>query len=145
MWVRACAFSIAGFLCLHAAYFLPPFSLPLWLTSLLGWVLLVEVYFFLAAGVAAAILLLALAGMLSLSSLLAPRTRGWIGGWLTTPSGSRRWAFRPWLHTVGWTSLFFGHLGLDTEPRLAFICLSGSMLLCGAWNRPALRWGIPIV
>jgi hypothetical protein len=153
MWIRACAVCIAGFLGLHALYWLPPFPLPLALASILGWVLLVEIYFFLALGVVAAVSMAALIALLGLSSLIAPRTRHWIGGWLTTPSGRQKWAFRGWLHGAGWTTLLLGHLGLDTEPRMTWICISGAALL-GAdfWakarassDRPAVRRAILVL
>lgn len=149
-WFQACALGTAGFLCLHALYWLPPFPLPMWVTTLAGFVIFTELYFFLLFAVIGAVLLAGLTMGLGLLSLIVPRVRPWCGYWFTSRSGRRKWAFSPWLHSAGWTVLFFGHLGLDVDPDLTLICLSGAVLLRPEfwstmrrlWNPLGGRWAI---
>jgi hypothetical protein len=102
---------------------------PAWVTSLAGFVLFVELYFFMLLGFVGGVLLAGLAGALGFLSLFVPGVRRWSGYWFTARSGKRKWAFHPVLHSMGWTVLFFGHLGLEIDPSLTLMGISGAALL----------------
>ena len=141
-WFRACAIGTGVFMALHALYWLPALPLPAWLTSLAGFVIFLELYFFMLLGFVGGALLFVLAMGLGFLSLVVPGVRRWSGYWFTSRSGRSKWAFNPLLHSLGWTVLFFGHQGLEIDPHLTLVGLSGAALLRPepwAWMRRLFR------
>ena len=142
-WFRACGLGIAGFFALHGLYLLPAVYLPVAFTTPVGFLLFSEGVFFFALAMVALILVLVLVPCLGALALLVPRSRRGFGSWVETTPGTREWAFKPWVHSLAWTILFLGHMGLEIDPYLAAVCLSGVLLLLPEFWAAIARWWAP--
>lgn len=127
MWFRGCALGTAGFLGLHALYWLPPIPLPVRVTTLLGFVVLTELYVFFPFLVLATVLgpVVMLGGLV----WLAWRRRRRAPAPDAADEPDHRGFLSPRLHSLAWLLIFFGHLYLDLNPYLTAVCGSGALLL----------------
>jgi hypothetical protein len=139
--LRICLCVTGFFLGLHALYWLPAIPIPL--SGILGFAMFAELFFFAVMSFLAAALVVVVAVPLVLGAPFSSRVRASIGERIPASRdpgsdagpGAYRFASSPWLHSVGWVAIAFGHVGLDIDPALAAAGYSGLLLLLpGTWQ-----------